>query len=198
MPRPRQNKRLKDKLPEAFKACRNGWVIDESTANEPFDIITEVEFDDQSTDALAETYRNVAKAMTRQLQSQGKEVNSVNAHQEILSDMALLVIIQHTNEQLTANGHPATNVREYRRFLHHKNIASRFNLSPEMTWDQCMPGIATKHSFPLMELGRFREILNNTRGFSIQERTGDNEEDTWFQRNEVLKKCSRSCVQPWN
>ena len=109
-------------------ACRNGWVIDESTTNESFDIITEVEFDDQSTDALAETYRNVAKAITRQLQNQGKEVNSVNAHQEILSDMALLVIIQHTNEQLTANGHPATNVREYRRFLHHKNIASRFNL----------------------------------------------------------------------
>jgi len=64
-------------------------VIDESTNNEPFDIITEVEFDDQSADALAETYRNVAKAMTRQLQNRGKEVNSVNAHQEILSDMAL-------------------------------------------------------------------------------------------------------------
>ena len=107
-------------------------------------------FYDQFTDPLADTYRHVASSMTMQLLNQGKEVNSVNAHQEILSDMALMEIIQPTNEQLTANGHPGTNVREYRRFLHYKNIASRLNLSLETMWGEFMPGIATKHNFSLM------------------------------------------------
>ena len=72
--------------------------------------------------------------------------------------------------------------------MHHKNLASRFNLSLELIWIEILPFIAQQHGFTLMELDRFRQLLRCTRGFPIQGRDGDNQDDTWFQRSTFLRR----------
>ena len=59
---------------------------------------------------LADTYRHLKTSMERQLGNQGKEINSVNAHKQLLSDVAILKIVEHTNEQLTAKALTATSL----------------------------------------------------------------------------------------
>ena len=118
---------------------------------------------------------------------QNAKFDSAHAYRQLLSDRAIMSIVAHTNEQLYAKGLHSTGVKEYLRFLHHKNLASRFNLDPETTWTEYMGPDASRYGFTLMELERFRQLLQNTRGFPVQGRCGD-DEDTWFQSNEVLKK----------
>ena len=96
-------------LPEALKACQ-GWTIDPST-NQEAEILSEDGYDDRMvTKPLADTYRHVKTSMEKRLESQDQEINSVNAHKQLLSDVAILKIVEHTNEQLTAKALTATSL----------------------------------------------------------------------------------------
>ena len=185
---PPRRKTLKDKLPEALKACQDGWTIDQGVERKAYKLMTEDEFlDEYATKSLQATYRHLASSMSARLASQGLEVSSVNVYKQLLSEIAVHLILDSTNEQLTLKGHPAATSSEYRRFLHHKTLASRFNISLDLFWTEFMPFLSQKHGFALMDLTRFRALLRCTCGFSVQGRTGNNDEDTWFQGNRLLR-----------
>lgn len=97
-------------------------------------------------------------------------------------------IVEYTNEQLTTRDLPPLQAsKNIVDSLHHKNLASRFNLRLEIIWNRHMADDAKISGFTLMVLGGFRELLFKTRGFPVVGRRGDNDEDAWFQRNQVLR-----------
>lgn len=186
----RQRKRLKDKLPEAFKACQDGWKIDENTHKE-VDLKSEEEFQDAFySDSLAEEYRHIAAAMEERLSLLNCAKTSVNAYTKVLlSDAVLRPLIIPTNKVLKERGYAMTDEQEIRKMILHKNLLSRFNVSPELAFKEILPAVANKHSFELMDVSRFRQLVQGIRAYHVEGRSAVAvDDDTWFQQNALLRR----------
>lgn len=94
---PRRRLALKDKLPEALKACLDGWTIDQSIQRKPCELKTEDDFlDEYTAQSLKATYRNLATSMSARLRSLGLEVSSVNSYKQLLSEIAIHLVLDPT------------------------------------------------------------------------------------------------------
>ena len=112
------------KLPEAFKACRDGWEV-KSNDETPFEVLTEKEFSEKFlTSSLVETYCHYADSMDRHLALNGLEANDVNTMLILLPNTVIEKLVVYCNQRLTQHGLLITNNKEYRIFLHTSKMAS--------------------------------------------------------------------------
>jgi len=182
-----RNRRAIDKLPEAFKACKDGWTLTNSH-EEPVKLMTEDEFSDKFLGtSLKDTYLRLVDSVEATLKHDNKDVNSsVDAYEALLSNIAIEKIVGHTNQALYNSGLTRTDAKEYRKFLALRNLVSRFRCPVETVWSDFLPHMSRQHGIQFMDLGRFRGLLFNTRGYAVRGRSGS-DDDTWMQRKQSLR-----------
>ena len=119
---PRQQ--LLKTIPEAFKACTQGWEEVDMTENAAM-VLTESEFyESQLDNKLASTHLHMADAMEKVVQQNGCNFDAVDAFTMLSSDAALGKVAECTTKQLVKLGFPATNVVECRQMLAHRMLRS--------------------------------------------------------------------------
>jgi hypothetical protein len=182
-----RRRRAIDKLPEAFKACKDGWTLTNSH-EEPVKLMTEDEFSDKFLGtSLKDTYLRLVDSVEATLKHDNKDVNSsVDAYEALLSNIAIEKIVGHTNQALYNSGLTRTDAKEYRKFLALRNLVSRFRCPVETVWSDFLPHMSRQHGIQFMDLGRFRGLLFNTRGYAVRGRSGS-DDDTWMQRKQSLR-----------
>ena len=185
---PPRKKRLLEKLPEAFRAYQDGWKLQEVNTPVAYVLLNDEEYNEQFLQTyIQSTYSYIAESIAASLSLHGQgEVNMVNSYERLLSSDAIDRVSFCTNPALVSLGHPPTNPQEFCRFLHHKNLVLRFNLSLDKAWECVMPQIAESNKFSLMALSRFKVLLHNIRGYPSEGRNGNDDKDTWLENKNSL------------
>ena len=182
-----RRKRVLDKLPEAFKACE-GWNIVQNDYSCGFKLFSEEEFDNQHRSvSLEQSFCQIQHSVSKRLSDDAIEDNEVNVFHILLDEFAVNKIVRFTSHQLLAKNLKKTTSSEYLRFLAHKDLVSRFNLSPDKVWTVILPMIAKEEHFTLMSPQRFTELLQNTRGYDIRD-FGVSDDETWLEQRNLLRK----------
>jgi len=179
-----------DKLPEAFKACKDGWALTNSH-EEPVKLMTEDDFLEQFLAIpLKDIYIQIVDSVEQTLKHDNKDVNSsVDSYEALLSNVAIEKIVGYSNQALYNSGLTATDAKEYRKFLALRNLVSRFRCSMEIVWSDFLPYISSHHGIQFMDLGRVKALQSNTRGYPVRGRSGA-DDDTWMQRKRSLRNIS--------
>ena len=174
-------------IPDSMKACITGWN-ELNLVDEKFDIMTREEYENEYTRSpLEESYVHVAKAMETSLANAGCAVNAANALDFLVSEEVFVTIAKYASQVLVSRGLPIVKSYELRMFFATKLLRSRFDMSSDKSWDECLKPLATKHGFTLMEKDRFNNILTSIRGYDVVSRAGDGGDSSWMQRKNLLR-----------
>ena len=101
-----------------MKAFTNGW--DEITqANQLYNIAkkTDANTCDEHGKHLSKIYLDMAEMITTSLSQDGFSCTFYNIFTHLLSDIAILKIIEYTNQELVLKGHPNRNMTEFKQFI---------------------------------------------------------------------------------
>ena len=161
-----------DILPESLKAFANGWE-EITKVNEPYTIVKK---DDllpcNNGKNLSKIYLNMAEKVTKSLNESGFTCTSYNIFTHLLSNIALMKIIEYTNQELVIMGHPITTLIEFKQFLGTRWLRSCLRVSSELAFNK-MKEAAKYHGFVLMEMARYKNIHSCIRGFALKGRHKD-------------------------
>ena len=171
-------------LPEAFKACRSGW-IQRPLANNATEVFFEEEFDDKYVASLVfETYKAMKISITDAMTSRGTSVDRLNIFLYLVKP-GIDVLYDFVTRQLVAKSHPPlTGELELLRFIAMKHMRSSYRVSNELSFQLINYASGSEHFRP-MELSRFTAILTCLRGYDPN-RTPSNEDETWMEQGNKL------------
>ena len=174
-------------IPDAMKACTTGWK-EKSLEETKFVVFSEEQYKDKyHRDGLISSYTHAADSIARHLQSVSLDVNAANTLNYLVSNPVFENISQYTTQQLVSRNLDPMNSLETRRFFATKLLRSRFNLSTKKSWTDIMVPLAEKHNLTLMQYERFNNILTSIRGYDVLSRSGDNGDDSWMRRKNLLR-----------
>ena len=176
-----------DNLPDYLKAFSTGWT-EITKENHPYTIVDKDDYNTfENGKHLSEMYVRMADSVTSTLSKKGLPVTSHNILSHLLSDIALLKIIEYTNEELVIMGHPITNLTEFKQFIGTRWLRSRLRVSPTLAFAK-MKETAKFNGFLLMDISRYNNIYACIRGFSMKGRHKDfNDEVTWMRHGALLR-----------
>ncbi|GAX20624.1 hypothetical protein FisN_3Hu524 [Fistulifera solaris] len=178
---------LAQKILQECQARTEGWNEDLSD-NKPWKLLTEKEFAEQFlTTSLHDSFRQAAQSIPEEVFRVGNDYSqSTDAFRVLFSDDAIQKLVDCTNGYLRHNGiFPETNIQEYREFLAHKFLLSRYRC--EAIFRDMLPMLANQHGFHAMNWQRFQNLYKCTHGYPIEEHS-NHDNDVWQQRKPVLRK----------
>ena len=119
----------------------------------------------------------------------GLKVTTTNIFNHLLSEAVILKIVEYTTECLVKFGHDPTYIGEYKRFLATRWLRSRFRLGLEQAY-VIMYDIAKRKGFLLLDITRFKHILQCTRGYPVEGRTMKEDDvfQAWMQHGNSLHR----------
>ena len=175
-------------IPDAMKACTTGWK-QESTKKRKFEVFTEEEYRDKyMRHSISDSYIHVSNVTASLLEQSGLAVNAANTIEYLISDRVFTDIATYTSQELVRRNLPRVDAYEMRRFFAHKLLRSSYNISTKKAWEACIEPLSVKHGFTLMEYERFNNILTSIRGYEVRGRSGDDGDETWLQKKNLLRR----------
>ena len=136
---------------------------------------------------LSKIYLDMAEMTTMSLSQNGFSCTSYNIFTHLLLDIAILKIIEYTNQQLVIKGHPITNVIQFKQFLGARWLTSRLRVLPELAINKIQETVKY-NAFTLVDRRRYTHIYQSIR----------NDEITWMKRGVLLQNLApwrRNCFQ---
>lgn len=188
--------RVANKVLEACKERTEGWEEEESNEDRPILLLSENEFAEQFlSQSLLDSFRQAAQHIPEQVSRTGgvDYNNTADAFRVLFSDDAIQTLVDITNGYLRKHQiYPSTNPTEYREFLAHKLLWSRY----DAVCDEILPCIAEKHGFHAMNPRRFRALYQCTHGYAIEDHdkslfgdgNDEDEDEAWLGKRPILRK----------
>ena len=152
-----------------------------------FQILTNLEYKEKySRSSLEDSYLHMTNNIERRLWSSGLSVNGERAIKFLTSEELFATLSKYASQALVSQDLLPVRPYELQQFFATKLLRSRFNMSFEKSWEECMKTLSTKHGFTLMDNERFDNILTSIRGYNVTSRTGDSGDNSWKQRKKLL------------
>ena len=153
-----------------------------------FQVLTNLEYEDKySRSSLEDSYLHITNNLERCLRSSGLSVNGASAIEFLTSEEVFATLSKYASQVLVSRNLLPVRPYELRKFFATKLLRSRFNMSTQKSWEECMKPLSTKHGFTLMDKERFDNILTSIRGYDVTSRTGDGGDYSWKQRKNLLR-----------
>ena len=103
-------------LPESLKTFSNGW--EEITNDSKYDVVMNDNYNGlENSTHMCQIYKNIADRVVRAINRKGVPLTTYSIFSHLLSDIALLIIVENTSEQLVIDGYAPTNLLEFKTFL---------------------------------------------------------------------------------
>ena len=173
-------------LPESLRAF-SGWT--EITKDIGYEIVMKEYYNGfENGRHMCQIYENMADRVVRAINRKGMPLNTYSIFSHLLSDVAILTIVEYTNEQLVINGYAPTNLLEFKMFLGTRWLRSRLRVSPDLAFEK-MKDTAKVSGFILMDLKRYKQIFTCIRGYPLDGRHKNySDEATWMKRGVLLRE----------
>ena len=166
----------KKKVPEALMA-HQGWVED---SNEGAPYVIEFEdafFNTMFGGRLKSTLSRAADRTEIALTSRGLDMTAANVFQFLL-EPGLALVVDYTTQSLVSSNQAGTHAHELYSLLATLYLRSSMNMSTDTCWGILETLAATK-GFDLMDLSRYKVLIQNLKGFPMDKRQARaNEADT--------------------
>ena len=176
-------------LPESLKAFSNGW--EEITTDSKYEVVMKDDYNGiENSTHMCQIYENIADRVVRAINRKGVPLTTYSIFSHLLSNTALLIIVENTSEQLVIDGYAPTNLLEFKVFLGTRWLRSRMRMSPELAFIR-MQETARSSGFILMTLSRYKQIYQCIRGFAMSgrhEEWKDYDKSTWMKRGVMLRQ----------
>ena len=154
-----------NKLPDEFKAFKDGkWSLVDFT-EKPAKVLTETEFEQELMGSLKATFKHISSSIKSWLGNLGQQVNSQSIFRNLMTP-AVHILVSCTSQSLVKNGHPPLTPLEFWEFIGTKHLRSRFNLGRSEAF-KIMELLEKTRGFALMKQERYSTILTNLRGFDV-------------------------------
>ena len=163
---------------------------EEVASDEPYQIFLDDEYQGVNNgDVMVKTHLNMAKKVVAALGKSGLKVTTTNIFNHLLSEAVILKIVEYTTECLVKFRHNPTYIGEYKRFLATRWLMSRFRLGLEQA-DVITYYISKRKGFLLLDITRFKHILQCTRGYPVEDKTMKEDDvfQDWIQHGILLRR----------
>ena len=174
-------------LPPDFLAHKDGW--EEINNGKLLQVIvSEDQYrNEHFTTSIIETYESSVKKVDHFCESIGNDSSNVSTFKALVPESVVSYLVEYTSQELVSNSHRATTIPEYYEFLATFMLVSRFKLSRDDQFE-VLEMIAANKGFQLMSIDRYNELLHCTRGTSMTDREGMDEDDEWIPNKHVMDR----------